>query len=236
MLQVPNDDFKLSFTVRRWNTLCKSKIESKNIFEAFQDKMDKEAKAAGKIFCEPLNGDLVEFPETFEELEYIIDFQIKMLSIINSPQISITLNAKSFTTVQDDTNLSQFNGRSTDLFDIKTSKLIKPTKEVLGYLTAKPKLYQTKEELCYILTTTVKDNTTEILSNSSLTVDFCDGFGPWWTLCQFQKPVFVSLAGLCNDSPIDKIYSLIEPKQDKKERFGTFVGTTGWVLDYDMSV
>merc|ERR1711892_927263 len=43
----------------------------------------------------------------------------------------------------------------------------------------------------------------------------------------------MSVSGLCNISPIDKVYSLVEPNEDQKDRYGTFVGTTGWVLGYD---
>ena len=59
----------------------------------------------------------------------------------------------------------------------------------------------------------------------------CNVYGDWWTVCEFEKPISISLSGLCTESPVDVIYSLVRPTEEK-ERFGTFVGTTGWVIQY----
>ena len=88
--------------------------------------------------------------------------------------------------------------------------------------------YQEEEELCYIMSTTIKGSkSTSILAN-----EICDKYMNLWTVCEFKQPVFISLAGLCNESPMDKMYSLIEIAANAKDGHGTFGGITGWVIDY----
>ena len=130
--------------------------------------------------------------------------------------------------------VNQFNGRVSELLNIKTSNLIEPNKEVLGLISTKKYLYQGLKELCYIMTTTLGDDSTVGNISSLFTNQLCNNLGDWWTVCEFEKPVFISLAGLCNDSPVDRIYSLVEQKEGKNYRYGTFVGITGWVVDYSL--
>ena len=95
-LQLDNKDYQLGVSVRKWKKLCKSKVSNNKIVEAFQDNMVKEARAAGPIFCEPLNGNLVVFPETLQDFEEINTFKTTMLRNRGLTEMSITVNALSF--------------------------------------------------------------------------------------------------------------------------------------------
>ena len=77
-LQLQTNDYQLSVTTQKWKNLCKSKVENTKILEAFQDNIDKEVKEAGAIFCEPLNGRLIEFPKTLDELQKVNAFNMKI--------------------------------------------------------------------------------------------------------------------------------------------------------------
>ena len=68
------------------------------------------------------------------------------------------------------------------------------------------------------MTTTLSENMTENTINSIITVQMCDGYGGWWTACEFERTIFVSVAGLCSSQTIDRIFSLIEPKEGEKKR------------------
>ena len=130
--------------------------------------------------------------------------------------------------------MNHFKGSTTDIFDFKTGELLDPSDEVIDHITVSQDFYQRREELCFIMTTSMVDNSTR--SEVSLTNMLCDKYADLWTVCQFKKPVFVSLAGLCNDSPMDKIYSLVEIEENKKDRYGTFGGITGWVIEFNQEV
>ena len=139
--------------------------------------MKRKLKFAGPIFCEPLNGKLLEFPETMEELEYINDFQLKTTQKLNLTEISIE---RPF--------MNPFKGESTELVNIKTGKPIKPTKDVLNFISMNKDFYQEEEELCYIMSTTIKGSK----SNSILANEICDKYTNLWTVCEFKQPVLQS--------------------------------------------
>ena len=230
-----NDNYEVKVTKQKRSNLCKSKGSNSRIMEAFQDQMDKEAKAANSIFCEPLNGHLVDFPKTMDEYKEIYDFQISTMKRKTLNEMSITLDARTFAVIAEKPDIIKFDGRKSNLSEIGLSSKINPVTEVMNFISKAQKSYQTKEELCFILTTTLYENSTESLNNSILTNQMCNTYGDWWTVCQFDKPISLSLAGLCSDSPVDLIYSLVRPSEEKN-RFGTFVGTTGWVIQYNSTL
>ena len=200
------------------------------------DNMDKPAKEAGPIFCESLNGKLLEFPKSIEQLQIINDFQILVMKKKSFNEMSITLNARSYATIREKPFIDYSNDISSEFLEIKTSNMIHPSQEVPSFISDNLQLYQTREELCYIMTTTLDEKSTKSINASILTNIMCNRFGDWWTVCEFTKPVFVSVAGLCNTSPMDKIYSLVEQTEDREDRYGTFAGNTGWVLDYNTTM
>ena len=206
--------------------MCKGKTGKTKIVEVFQDNIDKEVRDAGPIFCEPLNGKLVDFPATLEEYEEMNAFQISNLRKASLNELAMTVNARSFAIVLEKPFVSEFKEKYA-ILDMQSSNVLEPMEEVLDYISEKQGSYQTKEELCYIMTTTLDENMTETANSSIFTNEMCGRFGGWWTVCQFDRPIFISLAGLCSGTPMDKIFSLVEPKQDQPDRYGTFVGVTG---------
>ena len=70
-------------------------------------------------------------------------------------------------------------------------------------------------------------------TKSSFTTQICNRLGNWWTVCKFNKKIAVSLSGLCDAAPIDQIFSLAEPAKDSSDRYGTFIGMTGWIIEFD---
>ena len=162
-LQLQNIDYSLGVSAQKWTNLCKSK--SGKIWEAFHDNIDKEARDAGPIFCEPLNGKLVEFPETFEDFEEMNDFQIANMKKASINELAITVNARSYAIVLEKPYISAFKEKYA-LLEIKSSKKLEPKDEVLNYISEKQGSYQTNEELCYIMTTTANENFTESVNSS----------------------------------------------------------------------
>ena len=71
--QIPNN-FQLEVSVLKWKNLCQGASSNELIYQIFQDNMKKKVKSAGPIFCEPLNGKLLEFPVALTELEKINTF------------------------------------------------------------------------------------------------------------------------------------------------------------------
>ena len=209
--------------------MCRSKSGNSKIIEAFQDNMEKQAEAAGSIFCDPLNGKFLGFPLTMSEFSVIQDYKMKILRKKKLGEMSVSLNAKSLASTGVKPVISQASKEAVKISEIENPNLLTPSEDVLEFVSAEQVAYQSSEELCYIMTTTFQDNHT----NSFFTKEICNSYGSWWTICVFDRPIFLSLAGLCSNSPMDKVYSLVEPKEDSKDRAGTFVGTTGWVLGFD---
>ena len=210
--------------------MCKSSAGNAKILEAFQDNMKKEAKDTGPIFCESLNGKLLEFPETFEEFEQVQSFKIATMKKKSLKNMAVTLNAKSISTIIERPYIRKFDVRLLKIFDLETAELLNPETEVSRLISTAQKSYQTTEDLCFILDTSLTDDG----SASVVTNQLCNTYGDWWTVCQFDKPISLSLSGLCTDSPVDVIFSLVRPTE-QSERYGTFVGATGWLIEYDAS-
>ena len=126
--------------------------------------MDKEVNQAGPIFCKPLNGKLIDFPETLEQLQEINAFQISTMKKKNFHEMSITVNAKSYAAIGEKPYIDQFQDGSLKLLDIETSNMLKPTNEVLNFISEYQQAYQTREELCDIMTTNADENITKSIN------------------------------------------------------------------------
>ena len=64
-----NTNFKVNFLVQKSGSSCSSKgsqTGQTRIVESFQDNLFKEAKSAGAIICDPMNGNLIGFPKTMK--------------------------------------------------------------------------------------------------------------------------------------------------------------------------
>ena len=214
--------------------MCRDVNKTDIILEAFQDNIDKEANNAGSIFCDTMNGKMISFPESMNQLSDIIDYKTKVMVQANLDEMAIAVNAKSYSVNPPKPEIG-FPEGYLDIYEIGTDRLIMAEDEVLESLSKVHNSYQSREELCYIMTTKLSNGQldNQPKPKSSFTTQMCNRFGGWWTVCKFHKKSSVSLTGLCDTSPVDKVFSLIEPAKGSSDRYGTFVGTTGWVIDFD---
>ena len=83
--------------------------------------------------------------------------------------MAITLNAQSISTIIEKPYIRKFDVRLLKLFDIKTSELITPDKEVSNLISTVQKSYQTPEELCFILDTSMEQNINKSITSSIFT-------------------------------------------------------------------
>ena len=209
--------------------MCREVNKTETILEAFQDNIDKEAKNAGSIFCDTMNGRMISFPESMNDLTAIVDYKTKVMAQANLNVMEVAVNAKSYSVNLPKPEIG-FPEGYLDIYEIGTDRLIEADDQVLEYLSTVHNSYQSREELCYIMTSTLGEDTTP---ESSFTTQMCNRFGSWWTVCKFTRKISVALKGLCDSSPIDRAFSLIAPKKGSTDRYGTFVGTTGWVINFD---
>ena len=215
--------------------MCKAVNKTGTILEAFQDNIDKEAKNAGSIFCDTMNGRMISFPETLSQLSEIIDYESEIMANANLDVLAAAVNAKSYSVNPPKPEIG-FPEGYLDIYEIGTDRLIVADDEVLESLSKVKNSYQSREELCYIMTTTLSNDEDESNNSeplTSFTTQMCNRFGNWWTVCKFNRKISVSLAGLCESSPVDRRFSLIDPDKGSADRYGTFVGTTGWVINFD---
>ena len=77
-------------------------------------------------------------------------------------EMSFTVNAKSLTSTGIKPYIRTTSGAK-ELLDIISSKEINSSREVLGFISLNTETYQSKEELCYIMTTTSNENFTSSL-------------------------------------------------------------------------
>ena len=76
--------------------MCRNVNKKYLKLEAFQDNIDKEAKHAGSIFCDTLNGKMLGFPNTMTELSDIIDYKEELMALTSLDDLEITINSKSY--------------------------------------------------------------------------------------------------------------------------------------------
>ena len=217
--------------------MCKAVNESKLNLELFQDNKDKEAKNAGSIFCDTLNGRMISFPETMDQLSVLIDYKTKVMDKTSLDSMAVAISAKSYSVNPPKPEMTYPDGYL-DIYEIGSERQIVPEEQVLDTISKNKNSFQSREELCYILTTTATNNGKEGMEEhkSSFTTQMCNRFGSWWTACKFEKKISLSLSGLCDTSPVDKVYALIEPAKGVSDRYGTFAGTTGWTIDFDKEI
>ena len=75
--------------------ICKTS-KTNVVLEAFQDNVEKEAQNAGAIFCDTLNGKMISFPESRDNLLDLISYKTRVMDQTIVDEIAITLNAKSY--------------------------------------------------------------------------------------------------------------------------------------------
>ena len=123
------------------------------LLEAFQDNIDKEAKNAGSIFCDTLNGKMISFPESMNQLSEIIEYKTKLMEKTSLDEMEVAVNAKSYSVNPPKPEMG-FPEGYLDISEIGSERLILPEDKVLGFLSEVKNSCQSREELCYIMTTT----------------------------------------------------------------------------------
>ena len=216
------------------DSVCANSGEMGKVYEAFNDNVKKEVNNAGKIFCETLNGKLARFPEKNDQFKQLYDYMEQLIESKGINSATTPLVAKSFSLLPLKPDIGIPEEGYLDIFDTATDDLIKPDKTILDLIRRESTSYQSKEELCYLIKVLGKNEThlSQSSTKASIFTDLCSQFVDGWTLCEFRKSVTLRLKGLCSISPIDRVLSLLGPDNSDRGRPGTFVGITGWTLDF----
>ena len=182
----------------------------------------------GPVFCSSLNGKLVRFPETFEDFERIADYAQSYRAKKKSDAIQFAMPAYTYTVVRERPYLGYPpNGYFTDFFDLETNKKLNIEESVLKSIKKDSISYQSEDKLCMMAGASESNRlwfvTQRCVANVVLGTH---------AICEFKKKVSLRLSGLCTDTRVDKVYSLMEPKRQEYEgkswtdyyRYGTFSG------------
>ena len=206
---------------------CKN--SSEYIYEDFKDHYNDEAimENHGPVFCNSLNGELVGFPETLEDVKKIENYIEKFTKIKGVAAINVAFNAYVFSSTPGKPDFGYPpGGYYAEFFELGTDRKIPYSQDVTQYFQKEGIMYQQRQKLCVL---------TGIGFWGFLVMfERCSGikYGTH-SICVFKKKIVVKLSGLCSKSPVDKIFSLMEPIQEEGEaetwdalyRHGTFTGT-----------
>ena len=216
-------------------SLCESTKTIGKVFEAFNDNVKKEARDAGKIFCESLNGNLARFPESYDDFKSLLDYKTQIMRKLDIKSLTTPVSAKSYSIKPEVPNIGYPSGGYLDIYDLITENPINPDEKVQKSISKDHYSYQSREELCYLMDSK-KDEYPPAGFNSEkswFVTQMCSRNIDGWTVCEFKQTIFISLSGLCEGSPVDQIFSLVTPNKDDSGRYGTFAGATGWVLEFN---
>ena len=236
-IQLGDQNLKIKISSILPNSLCRNNAKEGKVFEAFNDNVDKEAKHAGNIFCDTLNGKLARFPVSHSEFKSLLDYKTRLMKTLNIPSISTPVSAKTYSIQPKRPSIGYPDGGYLDILDLASEIPINPDEKVRKSLSKDHFSYQSREELCYFMESK-KDEYPPKGFNSEKSwfiTEMCSRNIGGWTVCEFKENIIISLSGLCEASQVDKIFSLVAPSKDDSARHGTFVGSTGWVLEYSAS-
>ena len=76
-LQLGDKDLGIQISSIGASSLCRSTESTGKLFEAFNDNVNKQARNAGKIFCNSLNGNLAKFPTSYEDFQSLLSCSTK---------------------------------------------------------------------------------------------------------------------------------------------------------------
>ena len=196
---------------------------------------------AGAVFCSTLNGKQVGFPESAEELEKLANYTDYFTTAkhyrytYNGDEywggMNIALNAYSIIRVPPKPAFGYpDNGTLDEVFDYTTHKPLKMDETIRAYLSKECCAFQKEAKVCWKLIAIHPEYPNH---RGSLMSNNCEaGQGGLHAFCEFKQKVALKLSGICTKSPVDKVYSLMEPKAHPDEgdawddfyRFGTFSG------------
>ena len=225
-------DVTLSFVGANKKIICQRKVGT--IFETFKDHYDTDAimDQHGPVFCLPLNGKLVSFPETEDDFEKLVDYSQDYLEVKNMTNMNVAINAHMYSVAPTLPNMGYpEGGYHKDIYELDTDRLLNVEDKVKKEFSKELATYQAKKKLCMMFVPYRRGHPDK--PSYSFINKMCDSnqVGTH-TICQFDKKISLKLSGLCSKSPVDKVYTLMEPKRDEKEgkdwadyyRFGTFSG------------
>ena len=216
------------------SSLCSNSAVTGTVFEAFNDNSNKEVKHAGSIFCDTLNGKLAKFPTSYESFKSIMDYKEQLMKTLDIPSILTPVGAKTYSIQPQRPNIGYPDGGYLDILDLDSESPITPDEKVKKSVSKDHFSYQSREELCYVMESKKDEYPPKGFNaeKSWFITEMCGRNIAGWTLCEFKENIFITLSGLCEASPVDKIFSLVAPSKGDTARHGTFVGATGWVLEY----
>ena len=209
--------------------MCKVVDRDNFKLEGFQDNFGTMIKDMGNIFCDTMNAKMAEFPETHNQMVEVEKFAIDMLANTNLDSIDIPVNGKSFSVEYQSPNVGSTQ-TYLEIHEMGSDRQIYPREKVLDKFSTVVNSFQSKEEICYIMTTR-KDESMNV--KSMISTDMCNRLGDWWTVCKFEKKISIKLKGLCSLSSVDTDFFLAEPVKGSLDRYGTFGGVSGWKIEYD---
>ena len=151
--------------------MCKDVNKTKINLEAFQDNIDKAVKNAGPIFCDSLNGKIIGFPETFTELTHVKDYKTKVLDQTGIAGMAVAVNAKSYSVNFPKPEMG-YPKESLDIYELGTERIIIPEEKVMESMSKVRNSYQSREEVCYIMTTSTLENNEKTTKTS---LNHCTG-------------------------------------------------------------
>ena len=120
---------------------------SRKLFEAFNDNVNKQARNAGKIFCNSLNGNLAKFPTSYEDFQSLLDYKTQLMSALDIESIATPVSAKSYSIKPERPNIGYPDGGYLEIYDLITETTIYPDEKVKKSISKDPFSYQSREEL-----------------------------------------------------------------------------------------
>ena len=195
-------------------------------------------------FCLTLNGKVAGFPESYEEMQAMLHsaqdymtakkYRYPLMGKSWYAAMITALSAYSMTKVPPKPGFGYpDNGIMDEVFDLTTDRVVKIDERVRNYSNKECCSFQVEEKVCKNMVAHQKESWEGGDGKIGFFSGKCSGAqGGLHAFCEFKQKVFVTLSGLCNKSPVDQVYSLMEPKSHPHEgdawddfyRFGTFSG------------
>ena len=205
-------------------SMCKKEI--KVIYEAFADEKVFQAKSAGPIFCSTMNGKLANFPESYSDFMELLDYKKSFMLKKKISYMGAVVRAKSVSVSPNKPKIGYPPGGYFDIYELDTGRKLEPDDKVKKSISKDHHSYQSEEDLCYIMRSSDWYPPKGFDSERSwFMTQRCERYGGWWAVCMFTQKIFVKVSGLCTFSPVDKIFTLMDPDNSQmNSRFGTFSG------------
>ena len=225
-LQLSDSDvFTLSTVAMSKTVTCKR--NEGTFYEGFEDEKFLKVKDAGPIMCSSINGKLVSFPETYQEFKALMEYSESLLYHKNIAAINVYLGAISYSEVPDLPKIGYPPNGYSDIYELGTERKLNPDERVKKSIFKSQHSYQTEEDLCYFMASLKEFQHPKGFDaeQHALGSIRCDAYNNWWwTFCKFERKILLKISGLCTLSPVDKIFTLLEPGKEVRSRIGEFAG------------